>query len=277
MTNPPVGQKPSKPLSQYYRCLHCHNIAREDRRLTVQDPDAREQWLRSLKLTDPTKRDGTVPSLTVATTLWGAVNRASFYNGYHKKYHRLAVKDDEAMDPSSLTDAIEVCCRYCSSGRFPEQWELDSMLAFLWSLELRLKDVDLAPSIRRRVLSAWKNNGLSPALKNLLRKVYLRKSGATLLPMPSSVRGATDAYDDDKACTGNAKSGQFLYATACAGCHGTVHSSVGRSLARTSDQYCRFVLRGTERDGQYMPFFTQQRLSRRQLADIRAYLQQATK
>ena len=65
----------------------------------------------------------------------------------------------------------------------------------------------------------------------------------------------------------------MLYLSACAGCHGTdLHDTKGAGLVKSDRTFHKYVWRGTERDGLYMPLFTAQRLSPRQAADIRAYL-----
>ncbi|MER3416806.1 MAG: hypothetical protein C4297_11425 [Gemmataceae bacterium] len=273
--NPPEGPAPSQLVSQVYRCVHCHNLAREDKELTRQDPVAREQVLRAANYPDPARRDGHTLSLTPGTTLWGAVNRESFYNGFYARYHVLRLADGRPMNPRSLEDAIQICCQYCSVGRFPEPWELDSILAALWEFELKLSDLDWPSRVLDSVLDDL-NSGDARRIANArqqIRQNYLTAAGADLLPLPVRTEGATDIYEDGARVTGNARAGQWLYQSACAGCHGTeVHPMSGRQLLITDKRFHEYVLRGTHGDDIYMPFFPAQRLSRQQVADIRAYL-----
>jgi mono/diheme cytochrome c family protein len=274
-TNPPQGDSPSPRLSEHYRCVHCHNLAREDSRLTVQDPDVRAERIRSQVSGDPTRRDGSILSLTPGTTLWGAVNRERFYNGYYAKYHTLRLGDDQAMNPEKLADAVQVCGRYCSSGRFLEPWELDSILAHLWDLELRIKDLDLPEAKLKEVLEGLNSDNVLAAAKarQAIKQSMLRASNATRQELPQRSTEQADVYADEQVVRGEATAGKFLYHSACAGCHGPDLSlPFGRELGTNAPRFHRFVWHGTERDDLYMPFFTKERLSRKQSADIRAYL-----
>ncbi|GBD35594.1 hypothetical protein HRbin36_00707 [bacterium HR36] len=318
---PPVGPTPSVPIADTYRCLHCHNLVREDVVLTHQDPVARESLLEHNPALAGKK---TGVHLTTGTTFWGLVNRERFYNGYYARYHRLKVREGNSfrpMNPESLADAIQVCCSYCSAGRFPEDWELDSILAYLWTLELRLRDLGL-PADQQRQLLEQLNSGnaeLQAAARKELRKHYLVASAAHavepplrsedehggLIPGPMAVK---DIYPPSVAeleqwfaarrtnpespsaqankpgpqnstprtnltVFGDPKRGEWLYQSACALCHGNeVHPKAGRSLAASSSAFHRYVWKGTQRDGLYMPFFTRERLSPQQASDIRAYL-----
>jgi hypothetical protein len=273
--NPPVGPSPSALLAETYRCVHCHNLVREDAKLTVQDPELRERAIRLAAASEPAKRDGTILGLTPGTTFFGAVNRESFYNGHYERYRRLRVANGERMNPERLADAIQVCCSYCSAGRLPEAWELDSLLAFFWTLELRFKDLDLPEKEGQALLELLisdveekKREG-----RQALRRHYLLKSRADATEEPHVSKDATDSYADGTAYTGEARRGKLLYRSACAGCHGGgVHPQAGAELVAGDKRFHEYVWKGTERDGLYMPLFTAQRLSRQQAADIRAYL-----
>jgi mono/diheme cytochrome c family protein len=281
---PPVGAAPSLPLSEYYRCVHCHNLVREDRRLPVQDPEAREAMIRQAAPPQPELRDGAVLSLTPGTTLWGAVNRERFYNGYYEKYHHLKLADGSAMRPDRLGDAVMICSYFCSVGRFPQDWELNSILAFLWTLELRLKDVDLAPDEAQRLLILF-NRGKPDAVelaRQALRRKYLAASAATeaLLPYKNEDNVVYYGLPTPAKISGDARNGKFLYQSACAGCHGDVYAIAGRELAEDDEGFHKSIWHGKTHPGKhklYMPLFTAQRLTRPQAADIRAYLRSLPK
>ncbi|MCS7160061.1 MAG: cytochrome c [Gemmatales bacterium] len=308
--NPPLGPAPSVPLAETYRCIHCHNLVREDVILTQQDPEAREQMLEDNPALAGKK---TGVRLMTGTTFWGMVNRERFYNGYYARYHRLKVRDGgqfRPMNPESLADAVQVCCSYCSAGRFPEDWELDSILAYLWTLELRLRDLDLPPPTQLRLLEQLNSShpDTVAAARQELRKHYLLASAAHAVEPPLRSDDAKDIYPPSVAelerlfpprsdssdpptskpaskprplgslhtnliHTGDPKRGEWLYKSACAMCHGNeVHPKSGRALAISPGTFHRYVWKGTQRDGLYMPFFTRERLSPRQATDIRAYL-----
>jgi hypothetical protein len=148
---PPTGPSPSDPLSPFYRCVDCHNNQREDRILTSQDPDMRVEWIESLRV-EPAPAGAHPLFLAPGTTLWGAVHRESFYNDSFAVYHSLIVTNDRPMDPTSLEDATQVCCKYCSVGRLAEEWEINSLLAYFWDLEIRLDDLDLPAKVSEAVV-----------------------------------------------------------------------------------------------------------------------------
>ena len=88
--------------SKHFVCTSCHNIQKEDPDLSIADPQARLEYARDMEL----------PYLP-GTTLYGAVNRTSFYNGdYEKKYGDL-VKPAR----NNLREAIQLCAVECSQGR----------------------------------------------------------------------------------------------------------------------------------------------------------------
>ncbi len=273
--DPPVEPSPSTSLAETYRCVHCHNLVREDEKLAVQDPETREKLIRSVKPgVEPEKPDAAL-RLTPATTLWGAVNRERFYNGHYEEYHRLKLEAGAAMNPDSLADAVQICCNYCSAGRFPEPWELDSLVAFLWTLELRMKDLNLPEKEAQALLEQLQSDEdetVKQARKSL-RQHYLARAGADCHDEPVQTKEAVDTYADGTRYSGDAARGRLLYRSACAGCHGTdVHPKADAELVAGDKLFHRYVWKGTEREGVYMPRFTQQRLSRQQAADIRVYL-----
>lgn len=277
--DPPIGPSPSRPLSTVYRCIHCHNLTREDVQLTVQDPEQRERMIRGAASQRPAS-DGPGLRLTPGTTLWGAVNRERFYNGHYRQYHRLRLADGSAMNPEKLADAVQICCRYCSAGRFPDSWELDGILAYLWELAVRLNDLDLPESTAKHILSqiAGQDEMARQEARDQLRRSYLRAAKAASVQPPVMVQGNTDCYADGTLLSGDPEAGKLLYESACSRCHGTNINPLKEGQLLGGDQrYHRYVWEGTERNGLYMPLFTAQRLSRRQVADIRAYLRSLPK
>ncbi len=86
--------KTGKPQSKHFVCTSCHNVVREDPDLSKTDPQARLEFA----------RDQGIPFLP-GTSLYGAVNRTSFYNGdYEKKYGDL-VKPAR----NNIREAIQIC------------------------------------------------------------------------------------------------------------------------------------------------------------------------
>jgi len=275
VAEPPDGPSPSRPLSERYRCLHCHNVQREDIRLTVQDPETRERLIRQLAPEDPGRVESATLRLTTGTTLWGAVNRESFYNGHYTRYRNQTLADGRPMNPYRLADAIQVCCRFCSGGRYPTDWELDAMLAYHWEMELRLRDLDLSAEELDFLLRGLNSGNLTEitAARAQIRRRLLTTSAATKGSVPLRSEGDTDFYADGSRIVGDSRRGRLVYESACAGCHGNVINSLsGKALLMDDRRFHHYIREGTERDGLYMPLFTLERLSRPQVADIRAYL-----
>ena len=149
------------------------------------------------------------------------------------------------------------------------------MLAYLWELEVKLEDLDLPELTVKRMLDQLKSNNAKVRLeaREQLRKSYLRSASAQLGELPTASAPGGDTYSDGRSVFGDVAKGRLLYTSACAGCHGSnVNPMNGAKLVDTDRRFHRYVLRGTERNDLYMPLFTSQRLSRRQMADIRAYL-----
>ena len=114
--------------SKHYKCTHCHNLVQEDPDLRQPNVEGRLAYAMEKK----------IPFLQ-GTTLYGAVNRATWYNGdYVKKYG-----EDARKAHKNLTNSIQLCATTCSQGRALEEWEVEAVLAYLWSIELKLGDLRL--------------------------------------------------------------------------------------------------------------------------------------
>ncbi len=300
--NPPVGPKPSPQISQYsgYTCSRCHNDQREDPILTKQDPESRFLWInaapeRNLRMTQ-------------GVTLWGVVNRVSFYNGHFSIYHNLCVPREAHPEPENLDcgptegrcadgcrpmntrrieDAIQVCARYCCVGQgYLTDWELNALLTYLWDLELHLSDLDLATEIAPLLKKVLQDpSSYSPAevakYRSLLTGQYLAKSGETFRGIPEFKDGrwlqpTIGPYRQGKSFVGDPVTGGKLYELTCANCHGAdkIGGPGHKRLVRYLPSFYEAVAEGTYRgDRPYMPEFTLERLSHQQIADILSYLQ----
>lgn len=282
VAKPPIGPAPSKVISEFYKCTHCHNHLREDRILSKQDPEERfamilEQPAKSLA---PGALDAPL-RLQPGTTMWGAVNRESFYNDSYAVYHRLKVRD-HLMNPENLEDSTQVCCTYCSVGRLAEEWEILAMLTYFWSLEVKLADLDLptgAAAAIAAVLQAPANERDPIQVANArktLRQLYLTRAGDEYTGVPKDLKSDSQGpYADKAQFKGDAAIGKKLYAVACDHCHGEgkPNESSGGDLIRNLSKFHTILAHGTQQDKEaYMPMFSRQRLSRQQIADIQAYL-----
>ncbi|NNE54532.1 MAG: cytochrome c, partial [Flavobacteriales bacterium] len=144
-------------ISKHFVCVDCHNTDREDPVLTQSDPEGRLAYC----------IENGIPFLP-ATTLWGIVNRESWYNGdYQKKYGDLV-----KASRNDLREAIQLCATECSQGRLLSEQEMLAVLSYLWSLELtwgdlpiHLQTVDLTSLSSDQAIAAIKSgyNLASPA------------------------------------------------------------------------------------------------------------------
>lgn len=278
VAEPPTGPAPSTRLSNFYRCVDCHNDRREDPNLTDQDPEARALLVESDAPSDPKTR----LRLTPGTTLWGAVNRESFYNDSYEIYHSLVVPPLRAMNPERLEDATQVCCKFCGVGRYANKWEIAALLTYFWELELTLADLDLPPAVRAAVLSVLTEPDQGDPervqeMRAFLQRQYLTRAGDDAVAGPEIDNdGTVGTYPDQLRYRGDPELGQKLYAAACDRCHGAgkVNESQGADLIADPARFHEILRQGTHRNREaYMPMFTAQRLSRQQVADIQSYLE----
>ena len=296
--NSPAGTGPSKPVSKYFVCAKCHNHEREDPVLPVQDPEARFEWI---------ERTGEKIFMLQGVTLWGGVNRTTFYTGDFSKYHDLCVPKGKevfpwlpcgpvfgwcmpgcrTMDPDTLVDATQVCSHYCSVGRYLKTWELAALLAFFWDQEIKLEDLDLQPQTRAEVLEVLTATAPDPVaakrLRGELAGAYSNTAGNTFRGLPKLASDAEPGkpvveYPDGSKFAGDFQRGAKLWKLSCGHCHEAKERPLTREKAerfsKNVEQFQIMIANGTRHSfRRYMPNFTLERLSRRQSTDILAFLQ----
>lgn len=260
--------KPTKIQSIHYVCTDCHNQKREDPDLTHLNPDTRLDYV--IK--------NNMPFLQ-GTTFWGVVNRESWYNDdYVKKY-------GDAVKPASqnIREAIQLCSIGCSAGRYLEQWELDAVLAYFFSLEVTLGDLSLTDTDWSKIKDA-QDGQQHPELMAWLKQKYTLKSPATFLEMPADLKSGYGPV-------GNPENGQKLFQHGCMSCHNPEgpskyltlnESNLTKDLFRShmfrqNSNYnlYRIVRIGTHSmpgHKAYMPHYTLERMSLQQLEDLRAFI-----
>jgi mono/diheme cytochrome c family protein len=264
----PEGGKTNR-QSKHFVCTSCHNMQREDPDLRFADPEAR--------LTYVVEQD--LPFLP-GTTLYGVVNRRTFYNGdYEKKYGDLvrpARKD--------LRGAIALCATECAQGRPLADWEMESILAYLWTLELKIDDLVLSPGENSQIAAAMNGEADKKKTLALLESSYLDHSPATFLTPPEDRK---EGY----AVEGDPRRGELVYEQSCLHCHGERRYSFFNLddtsysfdfLEKHMPTYSRYSTYQVVRYGTspiagkraYMPHYTKQRMSNQQVEDLRAYVGQ---
>lgn len=192
------GKGNSNFVSKFYVCTNCHNVAQEDPDLKVMNPEKRLEYTQSKQL----------PFLQ-GTTFYGMVNRESWYNDdYVKKYGDL-VKPAR----NDLAEAVQLCAKVCSQGRYLEDWELESVMAYLWSLEYKVGDLGIPADLIKQLENAKASGQKNPELVKQLKSFYAKKSPATFAEPP------TDKSKGYEGLVGDAGNGAKIYEGACQHCH----------------------------------------------------------
>ena len=271
-----IAKKPkggsTKKQSKHFVCTSCHNTVKEDPDLRVSDPQARLNYA---------KEKG-IPFLQ-GTSLYGIVNRTSFYNGdYDKKYGKL-------VEPArnNIREAIQLCAVECAQGRKLKNWEVESVLAWLWTMELKMEDLNLSEADYKTVNAALNKNGDKKAAIKLIKSYYLQGSPATFITPP----------DDRKAgynLKGNPANGKLIYELSCQHCHKDKRYSyfdlddeklTFQHLNKHISKYTRYSIYQVARYGTppmngkkaYMPQYTQEKMSDQMMEDLRSYIEQRAK
>jgi mono/diheme cytochrome c family protein len=261
----PRGKK-SKRISKFYTCTSCHNVVKETDDLLSIDLDE--------KLNYAVKNQ--VPFLQ-GSTFKGMVNRESWYNDdYEKKYGDLVTKAR-----SSLAESVQLCAQECSQGRKLKEWELTAILAYFQSLSYTLDELNFNEE-------EWSviTQGQDKQQKiNLIKSKYLLKNAATFGKLP------TDKKTGYVGLLGDANQGEKVYRYACQSCHseGGVSDVVldnskvtfkwlkKNITANHSGSLYEIIRNGTYAESghkEYMPNYTEEKMSNQQIENLRAYIEQ---
>lgn len=257
-------------VSKYYSCTSCHNIKQEDPDLRFSDPEARLPYVKQKGL----------PFLQ-GTTFRGIVNRESWYNDdYVKKY------GDEKIEVAheSLRESIQLCAVECSQGREMEDWEIEAVLAYYWTLQYTLGDLGLTEDDLNRLNKERQQPDKQAALRTWLRGFYAQTSPAHFYDSPPNKQ---EGYP---GLTGDPTRGKDLYELSCLHCHkpgGVSHYPLGddklsfRHLLKMIPKDSHFSLYQIVAYGTYaipghrpyMPHYPAERMSKQQVEDLRAYIE----
>ncbi len=262
--------KMGKRISRHFVCTACHNVQRDEPDLAKSDPQARLEFVSEKGL----------PYLP-GSSLYGIVNRTSFYNGdYDKKYGSLVEKAR-----NDLRQAIQLCATECSQGRLLDKWELESVLAYLWTIQLQMKDLALSEADRRFIEEAMRNPSSKDEAIRLIKSRYLQGMPATFVDPPA------DRHRNQPP-SGNAENGRLLYTHSCLHCHENRRYSfllLDESplslqwLDKHFSTWSRYSVYQVVRYGTspvpwkraYMPNYTLEKMSDEMLEDLRTYIHQA--
>lgn len=257
-----------KKQSKHFVCTSCHNVVPEQTDLSSSDPQDRLDYSVA----------NNIPFLQ-GSTLYGAVNRTSFYNDdYYKKYGDLTL---EARN--DIRKSIQLCAVECAQGRPLKDWEIESILAYLWTLELKMSDLNLSKDEISKIAVATKKGGNKVEAIKTVKSKYLEKSPATFLYPPENRK-------EGFSLKGDPKNGEKIYQVSCLHCHENGKYSffvlddskysfkyLNKHISRYSPysiyQVARYGTSPMNGKRSYMPFYTQEKMSDQMLEDLRAYIQ----
>jgi len=262
--------KKSRKISNHFVCTDCHNTTSEFKDISSQNSAER------LKFAE----DNGIPFLP-GSTLWGIYDRTTFYNDdYVKKYGDLV---DNARD--TLSNAVQLCAKYCSSGRYLDEWEVEAIMHYFKSNQLHLSDLNLSKSEKKNLSKYQKlDDQEKKDMIAMLKSKYRQSYSATFMEtMPTDQR----KYGEG----GNAENGKKIYEKSCMFCHEDkrvtyLHIDNGKlsgrffwsNIKNYKDQNVYQIVRhGTYSKAgrkQYMPHFTKEKMSDDQLNDLVAYIKQ---
>jgi mono/diheme cytochrome c family protein len=255
--------------SAHFKCTSCHNTVREDPVLAEVDPTARLAYAEANDL----------PFLP-GTTLWGAVNRESYYNDdYEKKYGDLvkAARYD-------LRGAIQLCATECAQGERLNEVEMESVMIYLHTIGLKLKDLPEGAPTVKRINNAIAEKGAAKGVIEDLKKNYLLASPASFVFPPKDRKAGFEVSANPDPANGLA-----IYERSCLHCHEKRRYSffeLGDSedhwsfMTKHFPRYTRYSIYQVARYGTspipgkraYMPHYTKERMTDLQVEDLRAYL-----
>lgn len=264
------GSGKSSKQSAHFVCTSCHNVERDEPNLGVVDAQARLEYSAKKGL----------PMLQ-GSGLYGVVNRSSFYNGdYERKYGDLT-----KPARNDLRKAIQLCATECAQGRKLENWELESVLAYLWTIDLKTKDLNLSKEELASIETAVNQEKNQATAVSLLQSKYLSGAPATFVKPPENRK---EGYPE---LVGNPNNGKLVYESSCLHCHdGQRYSYFNLDesevtydyLEKHFPKYTRYSTYQVTRYGTsplpgkkaYMPLYTQEKMTNQMAEDLRAYIKQ---
>ena len=268
-TTLPDGTR-SKKVSEFFVCTDCHNVVPEAADPLENKADVRLAYA----------MEKNIPYLP-GSTFWGMVNRTGWFNGDHiKKYGDLVKPANK-----DLHNAVQLCSRECSSGRYLEEWELEAVMHYLTTLQLKVSDLGLSANEKEQL----SRNDAKDAAIALVKSKYLDAVPATFLePLAVESRSMGNKGDVTK--------GKFIYERSCMHCHkkdGVTKTVFGNEkgmkdfswlvsyLPKNNGGSIYYICRkGTPPKGrtpQYMPIYSNEKLTDEQIEDLTAYVVAASK
>ena len=257
--------------SKHFVCTSCHNIEQESAYLNIEDPQERLEYTNEKGL-----------PFVQGSPLYGIVNRVSFYNDdYEKKYGDLVFKAR-----NNIREAIQLCAVECSQGRALKPWEIESILMYLWSIDLKIKDLEFSMEELDMLESAIYEGQKPEQAITLLKSKYLDRAPASFISPPENYKKGFENIE------GVPENGKLIYENGCLHCHNKNDYSYFeldsekitfkqlKSRMKIYDQRSfyhvnRYGTKPMAGKKAYMPHYTKEKMSDQQLEDLRAYILQS--
>ena len=262
--------KKAKKQSKHFVCTSCHNVEKEDPDLRFSDPEERLRYTNEREL----------PFLQ-GTTLYGAVDRTTFYNGDYEQQYGALVKDARY----SIRNAIQLCATECAKGRALDDWEIESIMAYLWTIGLKMSDLHFTEQEYQIIQEAMDNEEDVSMIIEVIKRKYLSGSPADFStpPQDRKIGYAVETINTDN--------GKLIYENSCLHCHQNRRYSYlhlddsklsMKWLSKKADGYSRHSMYQVIRYGvesfsgkrSYMPKYPDQKMSDQQVEDLKAYFKE---
>ncbi|MCB0754922.1 MAG: cytochrome c, partial [Flavobacteriales bacterium] len=259
-------------VSEHFKCIDCHNVQPESKYADDNDPDSRLAY----------SKEFNQPYLP-GSTFYGITNRTGWFNGDHvKKY------GEELIGPArnDLVNAIQLCSKECSVGRMLTKEELEAVLHYFSSMELKLRDLNLSEEELASISAGNQSAEQKAQNIKLIKSKYLQAYPATFVDeLPRNERKMGEE--------GNLENGKWIYEKSCLHCHSPEKTVTDRTLFGSgADQkdfkwlasyfkksnggsiywITRHGTSSKDHIPQYMPIYSKEKLSDSQIEDLAAYI-----
>lgn len=195
--------KKTHPTSHKLTCIACHTTEPEHTLPSTTDPQKRLEYADSLN----------IPFLP-GTPFYGMVNRFAFFNNDYQEL--FANKNKLAIQAGhhDIRKAIQACNMVYGKGRILYAWEIESILSYLWSLELKIGDLQMPDSLVAVVQEAVNKKVNNIEAIEIIESFYPAVYPATLVtPLAVEKRKKTSPVIN------NFNNGMRVYKHSCLHCH----------------------------------------------------------
>lgn len=255
-------------------CVACHTTVKEFPSVGVIDAQKRLEH----------GEKSNIPFLP-GTPFYGLVNRIAFFNNdYQKIFEHSNYQESHPLHAGhkDIRRAIQGCNHVYAKGRHLEPWEVESILAYLWTLELKIGDLQMTEADLAIVKESVLHHKDNAKAVSVLRKYYPEVYPATLpAPLPVAERSQVSASSNDF------NNGKRIYKQSCLYCHENGKYSSFRldentktfqMLEKNLDSDSKLSIYNALRyvpnpkNKSNTPHYTKERMTDKQIQDLRFYI-----